>query len=195
DPPDGDGATVGISLQDLESMTLRRVSASRGTGDGIVVKGGGRLMLESVGAHGNAGDGVVVMGPLPVVTTAGTMSVTENRGDGLRLADLQGATLQGVQSPRNLDAGISLRTSRSITLTGVSSQADATAVAVRGSSAVRLSDVHTVGGQAGVVVKESRGVTLSALSSAGARDEAVALAAEQVTIAGATVTGAGEGIV
>lgn len=188
-------APTGILLEQVEKAELRRTAVSRNSADGIAIKGGGTILLDTVTAARNAGDGVTVRGPVAALSTAGRITLAENRGDGMRLFQLASGSLQGIDSSGNGGPGVSIRESRRVGLSDVVSAGDQAAVSVQASSAVRLAGISTTGGKSGVQIKGSKDVRLDSFRSAGAVDEALSVNGSQVAVSNADVNAVGEGLV
>lgn len=182
----------GLELDGVASATLSDVSASATHGTGLQVTRAGRLVAGSLGVSGNAGDGLRLVGPIGALDVSDVVA-TDNHGNGITVLTQDGGRVRRVRTSHNRGDALALRAFSHATVDTVDSAWDARALTVEGGSGSVVRGLASQGGV--VVVNGSDRLTLDAPRVRWTSGAALKLSGRDVVVRGGDVDEAGEGVV
>ena len=187
-----DGGGPGVRLDGTARADLTNVTVRSTRGSGVEVNGGRTLTIRGLSCTQNTGDGLRITGPIAALAVSDVVA-GDNHGAGITLLTQKGGTLTRLRTTHNLDHGLILRAVSGATLDNVTSTGDTQPLILEGGSDTAVRQLTSHG--TAVVVSGGLRLRLEDIKIHSTPKAALQLSGQSIVVRNAEVARAGEGIV
>jgi hypothetical protein len=184
---------VGLAAASSAVVRLSAVTASRSSGDGIVLSNAGIVSIGDVTVNGNR-DGLVLAGAGTHLSITGRLTALDNRRFGIMASSGVASAIGGAHTLGNGVAGVDVHDAGVSSIFGLISADEPVAVRIDSGAKLTADDVTATGDRTGIsATAKSRNLRLHSIFVTGART-GLLLEADNVTAEAVTITGSGIGL-